>query len=97
DWFVGQALGHPAADWSSAEPLVFKRLELFQIFKRTDVFQWVELELRLLFQPERTSRRLVKVPSHCLDGMAIERFADGIERSNRNFGGHDHAELSYAG
>jgi hypothetical protein len=81
-------LRNPATHRTASQPLIFEGLKLFQILKRLNVRQRIELQTLFIFQPEGAARRLMEMPLHNLIGLRIERFASllgGLSYVSRQF------------
>src|SRR5690242_12787593 len=68
----GVRLRDPSTCRPAAEPFVFKQRKLLNIRIALHFLQRIKLQLLLLIQPKRASRRIVKVVLDGLVGMLIE-------------------------
>ena len=78
DGFVGQTLGHPTAHRSAAQPLVFKKAELFEIVKTVDVLERVEVKTLRPIEPELAPGLGIEVPLHDFADVRVQTLSGGV-------------------
>src|SRR6185436_1050356 len=66
---------HPAAHWTTAQPLVLKKSETRQIFIRLNLFTRVPRKVFGVVQPERTARFRIEMPRHNFANPSVQFFS----------------------
>src|SRR6266849_1211546 len=69
---VCEAFGHPAANRTSAEPLILEGREFSEIRKAVDLPSRVPVQLGSKIQPERTAGFVIKMPLDDIPHMCIQ-------------------------
>ena len=72
DRLAGVPLGDPASNRAAAQPLVLEQRKLLQVIEALDLGQRIEVQFRLLFQPERAAGVIAEVPMNGLERMFIQ-------------------------